>query len=280
MAEGKRISVIMGVHNCKKTLSRAIESVLGQTYDNWELIICDDGSDDGTYEVAAEYCFRFPSRIVLLKNESQKQLAYTLNRCLAVADGEYIARMDGDDVSHRDRFLRQISFLESNPAVDLCGCGMRAFDDDERMGSVTLCTENPDRDTPYHGLPFCHATVMCRRRVYEDLGGYVSVDRTVRCEDRDLWFRFFEKGFRGVNLRDVLYFVCENEDSVRRRSAKNRWRFFKTELYGYKLLKYPFFRYYKPLFNLFKALIPTFLVVYLRAKQFDRQEGEKAQWNQ
>ena len=77
-----KVSIIMGIYNCAATLPAAVESILEQTYDNWELIMCDDGSDDNSYEVAQNIAKRFPEKIILLKNEYNMRLAATLNRCL------------------------------------------------------------------------------------------------------------------------------------------------------------------------------------------------------
>ena len=115
-----KISVIMGIYNCASTLPDAIDSILSQTYTDWELILCDDGSVDDTYAVAEEYQIKYPEKIRLIKNESNSGLPKTLNNCLAVAEGTYIARMDGDDISMPDRFEKQIRFLEENPdKIDL-----------------------------------------------------------------------------------------------------------------------------------------------------------------
>ena len=110
----RKVSVIMGVFNSEKTLVTAIESVLSQTYRNWEFIICDDGSSDGSSQILAEYQQR-NSRIRVLRNENNIGLAASLNRCLAFVNGEYIARMDSDDISLPDRFKRQVDYLETHP---------------------------------------------------------------------------------------------------------------------------------------------------------------------
>ena len=112
--EKMMISIIMGIYNCAETLSDAIDSIIAQTYDNWELIMCDDGSTDNTYNIAQEYKERYPDKIVLLKNEKNMGLNYTLNKCLEVASGEYIARMDGDDISLPTRFEKEIGFLNEH----------------------------------------------------------------------------------------------------------------------------------------------------------------------
>jgi len=87
------ISVIMGMYNCADTLSEAIESILNQTMKEWELIMCDDGSSDATYEVAELYRKRYPEKMILLRNRENRGLNYTLNRCLKAAKGKYIANL-------------------------------------------------------------------------------------------------------------------------------------------------------------------------------------------
>ena len=108
----KKISVIMGIYNSrsKEILKKALESILKQTYENFELIICDDGSTNECINWAKEICEN-DTRVKFIKNEKNKGLAFTLNHCLSVASGEYIARMDDDDISHTDRFEKQIKFL-------------------------------------------------------------------------------------------------------------------------------------------------------------------------
>ena len=90
----KKVSIITGIYNCADTLSEALDSILAQTYQNWELILCDDGSEDGTLLIAMDYLKNFPDRIRLLQNHTNLGLNKTLNRCLEQATGEYIARMD------------------------------------------------------------------------------------------------------------------------------------------------------------------------------------------
>ena len=101
-----KISVIMGVHNGEKTLPRAIESILNQTFADFELIICDDCSSDSTVHVINDY-IRKDDRVILIKNKSNSGLAASLNNCIKISKGEYIARMDDDDVSHAERFEKQ-----------------------------------------------------------------------------------------------------------------------------------------------------------------------------
>ena len=104
-----KISVLMGIYNCAQTLPAAIDSILAQTEKDWELILCDDGSQDDTCLVAERYRQQYPEKIVLLKNERNMGLNATLNRCLKAARGEFIARMGGDDLCERERFRKQLA---------------------------------------------------------------------------------------------------------------------------------------------------------------------------
>ena len=97
MDESPVISVIMGIYNCAETLPRAVECIQNQTFSDWELIMCDDGSSDDTYEAALELA-KNDSRLVVIRNDKNMSLAPTLNKCLSYARGKYIARMDGDDL--------------------------------------------------------------------------------------------------------------------------------------------------------------------------------------
>ena len=90
MDTSKKISILMGIYNCASTLNEAIDSIIEQTYPNWEFIICDDGSQDNSYEIAKEYEKADPERFMVIKNSENKGLNATLNRCLKIATGEYV----------------------------------------------------------------------------------------------------------------------------------------------------------------------------------------------
>ncbi len=87
-----KVSIIMGIYNCESTLEEAIESIINQTYENWELIMCDDCSSDGTFEVAKKYKDKYPNKIKLIKNEKNITLGPTLNRCMEYVEGKYICK--------------------------------------------------------------------------------------------------------------------------------------------------------------------------------------------
>lgn len=128
------VSVIMGIYNCADTLPGAIDSLLAQTFTDWNLVMCDDGSRDATYEVAERYRRTYPERITLLKNEQNMGLNYTLNRCLSVADGAYIARQDGDDMSMPTRFEKEAAILDAFPDIAIVSTAMTYFDENGAWG--------------------------------------------------------------------------------------------------------------------------------------------------
>lgn len=260
--QSDKISVVMGIYNCENTLGEAIDSILSQTYTNWELIMCDDASTDDTYYVADEYRKRFPDKIILLRNDQNMRLSYTLNRCLKYASGTYIARMDADDLSVPERFEKQVKFLKQNSCIDLVGTAMQRFNQNG-YADIDYKLEFPDLYSMKNGTIFNHATIITYKKVYDALNGYTVSNRTTRGQDYDLWFRFLYEGFTGANLGEPLYLVREDLSAVKRRTLKTRWNSYKTTLFGYKLLQYPKIWYIKPTIQLFKCFIPPrFILIY------------------
>lgn len=234
-----KISVIMGIYNCADTLPEAIDSIIAQTYENWELIMCDDASSDQTYHIAKQYQEKYPGKIKLLHNDVNSKLAYSLNRCLEFATGQFVARMDGDDLSTPDRFEKEIAYLKTHLDVQLVGTAMQQFDENRVKMRVIYKPEHPDRWTLHKQIPFHHATIMTYKYVYDALGGYTVTERTNRAQDYDLWFRFYAANYVGANLKEVLYYVREDIKAIKRRTFKVRWNALKTTQYGYRLLGYP-----------------------------------------
>lgn len=259
----------MATYNCAPTIDEAVNSIVAQTHSSWELVICDDASTDGTYEALEQLAARHSGRIKLLRNAENRKLPYSLNKCLEVSVGELIARMDGDDLSQPQRFARQMQYLEDHPEIDMVGSSMRRFDK-EGLSDVLHPPEHPDRETLRRDVPFCHATIMARRHVFEALNGYVVAPRTVRSQDIDLWFRFFHLGFRGDNILEPLYLVREDLDAVRRRTIKSRFYVFQTTIKGFSLLDYPKTWYWRPTLLLVKSLVPARGVMMFRRWQGHR----------
>ena len=266
MSEQPLVSVAMATYNCAPTLPEALESIANQTYANWELVACDDASTDGTLALLNDFAEAHPGKVIVLRNEVNSKLAFSLNRCLAAANGELIARMDGDDKCLPERFEKQVAFLAEHPELAVVGTAMRRFDESGEH-DVVAYEERPDRWSLRHHPPFAHATIMMRKPAYDALNGYVDVPRTLRCEDRDLWFRFTAAGFFGGNLPEPLYLVREDIDAIKRRTFQNRWNSFRTKLVGYRALGYPARWYVNPIIELAKVLVPAQAVLIYRRWQ-------------
>ena len=123
-----KVSVIIAAYNCENVVGEAIEAILNQTYENWELIICDDASTDNTATVLEKYA-QLDSRITVLRNPENKKAAYSRNRCIEAAKGEYIAIEDADDWSMPKRLEKQVKFLDENALFDFVGTGGISFDE-------------------------------------------------------------------------------------------------------------------------------------------------------
>lgn len=239
-----KISVIMATYNCADTVEKAIDSILAQTYENWVMIICDDGSTDNTLEILKRYETLYPDKFVIIQNETNRKLPYSLNHCLEYVETDLVARMDGDDWSAPERFEKQISFLKEHPEYDLVGTGVIVSDGQSILTKIVQPAAPKPEDMLHYNC-FSHATIMTYKRVYDTLGGY-SLDPTVeRCEDLDLWSRFFAAGFHGYNVADGLYYILENENAVRRRDLHNRLNTAKTLMNGYKRMGLHGFACYK-----------------------------------
>jgi glycosyltransferase involved in cell wall biosynthesis len=176
------ITVLMPVYNAASDLRRAIESILGQSYADFEFLIIDDGSIDQSVEIVESYSDR---RIRLFRNEKNLGLSPTLNKGLELAGGELVARMDADDFSYPDRLARQMDYLNAHPDCALVGTGARVLDE----GGAVRDGFDFRSESVYFNLTFgCwifHPTVMFRKEAVLEVGGYAAFYG----EDFTLWSR-------------------------------------------------------------------------------------------
>lgn len=215
-----KISVIMGIYNCASYLQEALDSLYNQTFQDFEIILCDDGSSDDTYEIAKANAFSH-SNIVLLRNNKNKGLNYTLNKCLKEAKGEYIARMDGDDISLPNRFEIEVNFLEKNRQYAIVSTPMYYFDD-QGIFMTGKGGKEPERNDFVKESPFCHAPCMVRKEAYDRVGGYTDEDRYLRVEDYHLWFKMYKEGYKGYVLSIPLYKMRDDRNAYKRRNFSTR----------------------------------------------------------
>jgi glycosyltransferase involved in cell wall biosynthesis len=218
------VSVVLPVYNGARTIRRAVESIFLQTYDNFELIIINDGSVDNTMDILTSFS---DSRILLLDQENHGKVQ-SLNRGIVSSRGELIAMIDADDVALPERLERQVEFMIKNQAVVVVGAATRVVyqDGTERIRYRPHDTQSI-RQNIVRICPFTHSSTMIRKKVFEKVGFYDPAKDGPKHlsigEDYDLWVRIAAAGYEMANLKDVLavYYV-EPGSSIRGRSAIRR----------------------------------------------------------
>jgi len=193
-----KISWVMPVYNQGGFVAAAIASILEQSFPDFELIVVDDGSDDCTSEVVGSF---HDDRIRLLKNPCNMGVSSSLNEGIRASQGEYIARMDGDDLSTPDRLAKQVGFMDANPQIAVCGSYV------ETIGAVSRVVKRPLGSAAIKcfllaGPPFSHPSVIIRRAILERHALYYD-EGIGSAQDYELWFRVLQVA-PGWNLDEVL----------------------------------------------------------------------------
>lgn len=270
MKNNPLISVIMGIYNCEEYLSDSIESIINQTYKNWELIMCDDGSSDFTLKIAQEYEKKYPHQIKVLINEKNMGLNYTLNKCIEYANGEYIARQDGDDISLSNRFEVEMNFLLQNCDYSLVSSNMIFFDETGDWGR----SHNfgiVKKENFIKGSPICHAPCIMKKEALKQVGCYSVEKKLLRVEDYHLWFKFYIAGLKCYNIEDCLYKMRDDSNAYKRRNFQNRVNEARLKLWGFKQIKIPLHKYIWVLKPIILFFLPQKLYQFLHTKNLNKE---------
>ena len=217
-------------------------------------------------EIVQQYAQKDP-RIVVLQNDKNRGIPYTLNRCLERATGEYCARMDADDLCDETRFEKQVRFLDEHEEFGFVCTRMKRFDEkgfyelNKASGKV-----QPTVKDLIKGSPFSHASAMVRKTAYDAVQGYRDIPQIQGDEDYDLWFRLYAKKIYGYNLQEELYFFFDGRDASKRRTLKRRLHEAWVRKEGYKTLKAPLWSYAYAVKPIILAMIPKFIYDRLRKK--------------
>jgi glycosyltransferase involved in cell wall biosynthesis len=197
-----RVSVLMSVYNGERYLNRAVQSILAQTFEDFEFIIVDDGSTDRSQKLLRQFSSRDARiRLVSLPHAGITQ---ALNHGLAIATGEFVARMDADDIANPERFARQVEFLDAHPEIALVGCGYALIDEKDRIldTEVPAVDDYTIQDRHLRGLTtICHPCAMARSKSLASIGGYDESYPVA--QDLDLYLRLGEIG-KLANLPEIL----------------------------------------------------------------------------
>lgn len=250
------ISVIMGVYNPTnmEMIDNSIHSILYQTFKNIELIICDDGSEQSVSDYLSDISQK-DGRIVVIKNSVNRGLAYSLNRCISISRGEYIARQDVDDVSQEDRLEKQILFLKEHPEYSFVGSNIIRFDERGSYASFSF-PEKPQAEDFLFVSPYNHGSLLFKKQDLIKNQGYRVANETKRCEDYDLFIRMYLNGQNGYNLQENLYYFREDMDSKKRRNLKYRFDEVKVRKLYFKQMGFGLRRYLFIIKPILVGLIP------------------------
>ena len=193
------VSIGMPVYNCQKTIKVSINSILLQTYENWELIIIDDGSKDDTLSILQSYT---DPRIKVLSDGVNKNLPNRLNEAISLSRGKYFARMDGDDIAYPERLAAQVEYLENHPEVDLLATNIIAIDENNHPtgGFAPIESHEEICRRPWAGFPMTHPTWMGRLEWFRT---HKYRPEALRTEDTDLMLRTFDTS-RFAKLPEVM----------------------------------------------------------------------------
>lgn len=202
-----RVSVILPAFNAAETLGAAIASVRAQTFRDWELLVVDDGSTDRTVEIARQ-AGAADARISVV-SQPHAGVACALNTGLTRARGDYVARMDADDIAFPPRLARQIEFLDRSPAIGLCACLVEFGGDAQANAGYALHVEWINSLISAEDIalnrfiesPLAHPSVVFRRALVDQFGGYAEGDFP---EDYELWLRWLGSGVRMAKVPEVL----------------------------------------------------------------------------
>ncbi|MHA3083453.1 glycosyltransferase family 2 protein [Acinetobacter sp. ANC 5383] len=236
------ISIGISFYNAEKYLADAIKSIIFQTYDNWELLLIDDGSTDNSLAIADQFSQQ-DARIKILSDGGNKGLAARLNQSIKLATGDYIARMDADDIMHPRRLEKQLTILQSNPDIDVLGTNAYVIDETSLVFG--------QRYKELSGLEkvesFIHPTIMGEKIWFLN---NIYDEEAIRIEDAELWYR--TKKFSNFMVTyEPLLFYREFGDSYYK-------KYIQANLSQIHLLnKYPNDKYWRKFFqkNLLKSVI-------------------------
>lgn len=248
-----KVSVIMPVYNGERYLRQSIGSILAQSFSDFELIIVNDGSTDGTAMIISSFA---DPRIRTLVNENNSGIIIALNKGLEAATGVYLCRMDADDVSLPDRLMKQVGYMDAHPDIAVLGAGVIFIDPAGNTIRLMKFPESPEavrRSMLVHN-PFAHGSVCMRRAVVSEMGNYNL--QFLHNEDYDLWLRLAAHGHRMANLPDPLVLRRIHPDAITVEKTAELAR------YRLKTLTHAIFSYFRKPSYLIFLVRPFFAHLY------------------
>lgn len=222
------ISAIITVYNTEKYIGDAVKSILNQTFTDFELIIINDASTDGTLEILQSF---EDKRIVLINNETNQGIPKNCNTALKIAKGEFIAKMDADDIAHPKRFERQLAFFKANPDVVICGSWAQIFDADDVLIRTPVTHDEIKAGLLFLNVMF-NPVVMFKSSLFKEFGFYYNEAFPV-LEDYTLWMDSIDT-VKLANVPEILlkYRVHNNNISVFKKSNQDMLNDYHHKIYA------------------------------------------------
>ena len=238
------VTIGLPFYNAEKYLALAIESVQAQTYTDWELLLLDDGSTDNSLSIAQSYAQK-DSRIKVISDGKNKNLATRLNELPSLAQGLYLARMDADDMMHPARIERQLAVLETHPEIDVLGTNAYIINDENAVTSSRYPLT--PKNTLTRVKSFIHPTIIAKKQWFLE-NPYNT--KALRMEDAELWYRTHSK-YHFVRLNEPLLFYREVGNNYYKKY------FLAQQSKAYIFSKYPNESYWKEYFraNFLKGIV-------------------------
>jgi glycosyltransferase involved in cell wall biosynthesis len=205
------VTVLMAVYNGQKCIRPTIESILNQTFTDFEFLIVNDGSSDRTAEIIKSY--KDP-RITLFNNDMNLGQTKSLNVGLKLARGKYVARTDAGDVSLPERLLKQVKYVDSNPEVSVLGTSAFRYDGNSKIIDIVHMPTAPQAmlQRIFFASPVIHVSVLMNRKIILDFGGY-DEDFPIFA-DYELWSKLLKNGYRIRNKKQILVGYMVSPDSL------------------------------------------------------------------
>lgn len=204
------VSVILPIYNGEKYLNESIDSILTQSFEDFELILIDDGSTDTSLEIAEYYRIK-DNRIVLISQENMGLIS-ALNKGISYSKGKYIARMDQDDISLKNRFAKQVEMLDSG--CDICGCDFYLISEDGAISGEKVVYTDDFPLVLMTNVPFAHGSVMIRKKFLTQNKLEYGQTKYTKAEDYKLWCSIFEHGGVLKNVSEFLFKYRDVEGSL------------------------------------------------------------------
>lgn len=263
----------MSVYNGEKYLREAIESILNQTFSNFEFIIINDKSSDRTWEILEGWSKKDP-RIKIARNKKNIGLTKSLNKALKIARGEYIARQDVDDISLFGRLEKELCFLEENKEYGLVGTAFMEIDKGKkligklgRQRTKLLRDDQNIRRNIIKFNPFCHSSVMFRKEVIEKVGGYN--EKFLYAQDYEFWIRII-KYYKVANLQEVLVYKRYFSNMISNAYLRKQSLYaIKAKIFGIKTLGFPVYNYLYLYKDIIRFMLPLSARKFIRYIKWD-----------